>query len=92
MAEYIDKNKVVLNYGGLAKIAPNDNAGIAKYFSEQIKAIPADDVAPVRHGRWLDMETEPKCSVCGKYSANDKYATIYYAYCPHCGAKMYEEE
>ena len=49
------------------------------------------EISRVRHGRWLDMETDPKCSVCGKYSATDKYATIYYAYCPHCGAKMDKE-
>ena len=54
-AEYIDKNKVVLNYGGLTEIAPNDAAGIAKYFSDQIKAIPAEDVEPVRYGLWAPV-------------------------------------
>lgn len=29
-----------LSYGGLAYISPNDFIGIAKYFSDQIKAMP----------------------------------------------------
>lgn len=52
MAEYIDKNKVVLNYGGLAEIAPDDVAGIAKYFADQIKAIPAEEVEPIIPAFW----------------------------------------
>lgn len=60
---------------------------------EAIEALPAADVAEVRHGRWL-LEREPDgtpycfhCSVCdddyhyiGIKSATD--------YCPNCGARM----
>ena len=49
----------------------------------------AADVAPVRHGRWVQtkapfMNECEVCSVCG-------YRTVWghrYNYCPHCGAKM----
>ena len=61
--------------------------------SQYIEALPAADVAPVVHGRWI-LEREPNgkpycfhCSVCdsdyhciGIVVASD--------YCPNCGAKM----
>ena len=47
------------------------------------------DVAPVRHGRWVQTKSPfmnecEDCSVCG-------YRTVWghrYNYCPNCGAKM----
>ncbi len=54
-------------------------------------AIPAADVAPVRHGRWefeyenLD-DVEYCCTVCDWIGANANE----YNYCPNCGAKMRE--
>ena len=56
---------------------------------------PAADVAPVRHGRWVEYTKviipEPynkweqawKCSECG---FDDGF--VDYNYCPNCGAKM----
>lgn len=55
-----------------------------------IKAIPAADVAPVRHGRWINEHQEglgsfsAECSLCGKRTL----AYFHYFYCPSCGAKM----
>ena len=56
---------------------------------EAIKAVPAADVAPVVHGRWVPTESPfmnecEDCSVCG-------YRTVWghrYNYCPNCGARM----
>ena len=48
----------------------------------------AADVAPVRHGRWLDAEDYMFCSKCGKqwnYCDNDTHE---FSYCPNCGARM----
>lgn len=36
----IDSDKIVLDYSGLAFIPPNDFFAIAKYFADQIKAMP----------------------------------------------------
>lgn len=59
-----------------------------------IDAIPAADVAPVRHGKWNDINPTVlnhgvnwvcRCSLCGcpqDYKQN---------YCPNCGAKMERE-
>ena len=53
----------------------------------------AADVAPVRHGRWIDVypDIEPNpmfmygiCSECGFEQGISKYLK----YCPDCGAKM----
>ena len=53
---------------------------------DAIKAIPAADVAPVRHGRWERTEGNPypSCSECGceSLSRADR------PYCQFCGAKM----
>lgn len=95
MAVYIDKENIKLNYSGLAKIAPNDFIGMAKYFADQIKAIPAADVSPVRLGRWEKYfhsyfgRHQCVCSEC----KNDDYwkknfCYGYEKYCPNCGAKM----
>lgn len=51
----------------------------------EINMIPAADVAPVVHGRWVMLgkrATVFKCSACNKV---DPYI---YGYCPNCGAKM----
>lgn len=62
---------------------------------ERLKAVKSADVAPVRHGRWVEsfMVSAPPtlrarwtCSWCGNvqtYGATN--------YCHNCGAKMDEE-
>ena len=57
-----------------------------------IDEMPAADVAPVRHGRWIEEceESLYSCSACGT-----EWVTIEGTpkendmdFCPHCGAKM----
>lgn len=36
----VDADKIVFYYGGLYRISPYDFMGIAKYFADQIKAVP----------------------------------------------------
>lgn len=64
--------------------------------SQYIEALPAADVAPVVHGRWIHSRYEDcseqfelvKCSNCN----HEAYAMAFYVrggnYCPACGAKM----
>lgn len=48
-----------------------------------IRELPAADVAPVRHGRWIYHDDGVfTCSECGNAESNDSY------YCRLCGAKM----
>ena len=57
-----------------------------------VDEMPAADVAPVRHGRWIEEceESLYSCSACGT-----EWITIEGTpkengmdFCPHCGAKM----
>lgn len=55
--------------------------------SQYMEIIPAANVAPVRHGRWIDSlaRITPYCSACG-HSHRCLIRTP--NYCPNCGAKM----
>ena len=59
--------------------------------AEDFYSIPAADVAPVVHGRWLHEKTKGgfhswRCSRCGRgLYVNPEGIDLY---CYHCGAKM----
>ena len=57
-----------------------------EYDTKLIDEIPAADVAPVRHGRWIMHDDEfgltCECSACHIETMGDGN------YCPNCGAKM----
>ena len=54
--------------------------------SQYIEIITADDVAQVRHGRWLCVDTDTEqfflCNICKKKEYWESN------YCPNCGCKM----
>lgn len=56
--------------------------------TQEINSIPAADVAPVVHGRWVDG----KCSNCGvDIPTDDAHDAIFEnecRFCYYCGAKM----
>lgn len=76
MAEYIDMEKA-------KRLLHIEYA----YAAEQLlDEIPADDVAPVVHGRWVRKKWTfvcPNCDYVDAYPFDDRYN-----YCPNCGAKM----
>lgn len=57
-----------------------------------IDSVPTADVAPVRHGRWENINDLEcfKCSCCGEYANQPwgKDGAIMFSYCPNCGCKM----
>lgn len=64
-----------------------------------IDEIPIADVAPIRHGFWVDEYdcgyTTPHCSECGEIALTKEetsYDYVYSSYCPRCGAKMDKTE
>lgn len=86
MAEYIEREKV------LSKAAP-----LAGCFSNMISAydvimLPAADVAPVRHGRWLYGDYYDIGDVCSECDWDSQMTHPSYRYCPNCGARMDEVE
>ena len=83
MAECIEKERVVewfRPYGHEDDGIPYD------VLVADIRDMPAADVAPVRHGRWLCVDTDTEqfflCNRCKKkeYWESD--------YCPNCGSKI----
>ena len=81
MAEYIDREVALM------KLMQD---GCSAKNLQSISDMPAADVAPVRHGRWIykgdsDMWV---CSRCGRSVNADPEGIDLYCY--HCGAKMDE--
>lgn len=91
MAEYIRAAEAAEKVAGIFKVPMADLVDI---FSE----IPAADVAPVVHGRWISWEEagnfvpspdRHECSVC--HDAAQVLVNgfeLLSDYCPNCGAKM----
>lgn len=80
MAEYINREKT-------KRLLHIEYA----YAAEQLlDEIPAADVAPVVHGRWIEDHDYLKCPECGVMVKWD--FTFFdignWNYCPNCGAKM----
>lgn len=81
---------------------PDDDGSIGKIgdlreMLDELESIPTADVAPVRHGRWIDAYPQKEqnlmfnygtCSICEfEQSISNKLN-----FCPNCGAKMDKEE
>lgn len=63
---------------------------IISELGDKVRAIPAADVVPVRHGTWIKADEQPYfrkhyhakvCSECGKRKDGK------WLYCPYCGSK-----
>ena len=61
---------------------------------QSISDMPAADVAPVRHGRWIDKWEYAVCTECGVRSGTQydgvEPIPLMTQFCPNCGAKMDE--
>ena len=90
MSDYISRDVAIIEFmdNDIDHIqAPNGKEAV-----QILSDIPAADVVPVVHGRWLPQkenhefkEAWMKCSVCGypvsRWTGNTNF-------CPNCGAKM----
>lgn len=72
-----------------------ESQGFGKALSELPENLPAADVCPERHGRWIyntdDFTPALRCSVCGYNKpeiAGEKLRREPENYCANCGAKM----
>ena len=54
--------------------------------SLRVSGIPTADVAPVRHGRWLCVDTDTEqFFLCNRCKKKEYWESNY---CPNCGCKM----
>ena len=90
MAEYIEREALYEKaywHGEHPDVGNPFPDGVDAIDIEDVDAIPAADVAPVRHGRWVDNGIPDSilsgCSVCGFTCGASSFS-----YCPNCGAKM----
>ena len=84
MAEYIDIDQPLI----FKDIRNRDVTGtIRTILKANHTELVLADVAPVRHGRWINHGWSTVCSECGEDDAFAKRN-----YCPNCGAKMDGDE
>lgn len=90
MAEYIKREatvKAANDWVSEACMAPVMR--VSRLF-DKLQKVPAADVAPVVHGRWIEDHDYLKCPECGVMVKWD--FTFFdignWNYCPNCGAKM----
>lgn len=83
MAEYIDRDEVIAWIWKQKRLSKG-------YAVMVIQDLPAADVAPVQHGRWIEDHDYIKCPECSVMVKRD--FTFFdigdWNYCPNCGAKM----
>ena len=112
MTEYIEREAAIAALNEVRddqrvyKYATASDFLSARYAIERaiklLESLPAADVEPVRHGRWIyNAESgECVCSACGENALSfrkdtlygvDLYETCLTDYCPNCGARMDEE-
>lgn len=101
MDEYIKRKEAILTVRGYAKHSIDkgrkslDTVDDAIHMCDEIDRLPAADVVPVVHGRWLHSGCEEysglevvKCSECN----HEAFAIAFYVcngnYCPSRGARM----
>lgn len=102
MKEYIERAVAVKKFENYRRDCEEENDERAAQIFEdcisELMAIPAADVAEVRHGKWVEYPRAHyfKCSEC-KYTVPYRKAIFVngnreYDYCPSCGARMDKED
>ena len=90
MAEYIEREAILREIERRESLMVGDKLVSVDTMKSFIKNRPAADVAPVRHGRWVEQEKYTfgvmyDCSICDNLILDNGHS---WNYCPNCGAKM----
>ena len=82
MAEYIEREAAIRVVNGQSSFTMTRSSLI-----DSIGKLPAADVVPVVHGRWVEYQIPPIicCSNCDWATGIEEKN---FQYCPNCGAKM----
>ena len=93
MAEYIERETAIAWFMPYAHAGESIDADVV---ISDIKGMKAADVAPVRHGRWIDKGEYAVCTECGGRSGTQydgvEPIPLMTQFCPNCGAYMRGEE
>lgn len=82
MAKYIDRDWLIDMISERNRNTCNGKMSCIQ-MKRMVESIPAADVAPVRHGRWIYHDDGViTCSECGNGESRNSH------YCRYCGAKM----
>ena len=108
MVEYIEREAVLIAFGNEPEVwCEHDPVEIQErndwyYYRDIVEAIPAADVTPVRHGRWIGLEYDSyadgspvydlwECSECGEEVRGEDVPDTH-PWCHACGALMDRKE
>lgn len=88
MGDYISRDMALAR---LTKVEVTNRLATMTAAKREIAEMPAADVAPVVHGRWIEKPAPARkiyfeCSHCG--AQENKHTAIKGYYCWRCGAKM----
>lgn len=88
MAEYIEKAELI------KKLCFETAEWSYSPTIKTIKEFPAEDVQPIKHGRWIEVSSKhSRCSVCDTTCLIAVYPISKGAnFCPNCGARMDGEQ
>ena len=94
MAEYIDRKTTMDAVNRLVDMT--GDAGREKGLRAAVSVLSrldAADVAPVRHGHWVNLHGKLVCNQCGVFAkwaseGNGFWGMAATNYCPNCGARM----
>lgn len=95
MNEYLDRAELIIElqkkYDALYGRRPDFYMGY-QMACGYVENFQTADVAPVRHGHWIDCEDEyssyVRCSECGDEYTNWEADCAHTDFCPGCGADM----
>ena len=92
MDKYIKKEEAIKS---LLNDAPEQVSYSREEAADCVRYMDAADVAPVRHGRWIEPSRlyygakQYECSLCYSDTFWKKHSiTEKYPHCPNCGCKM----
>ena len=92
MAEYVNRETAIKE---LLNDAPEQVGYSREDAADCIRYMDAADVAPVRHGRWIEPSRlyygakQYECSLCYSDTFWKKHSiTEKYPHCPNCGCRM----
>lgn len=95
MAEYNEREALLREIERREALMVGDKLVSIDAMKSFIKNRPDADVAPVRHGRWIEPSRlcygakQYECSLCYSDTFWKKHSiTEKYPHCPNCGAKM----